>query len=384
MNNKGVYGVITTHYTNLKHFASASAGIINGAMLFDTGEIKPLFRLEIGKPGSSFAIDIARKIGLPEEILNEASGKIGEDHINFDRHLREIIRDKRYWESKRERIRRAEKELSGVLEKYSGELEQVQKLKKEILEKARQEAAELLSKANREIENTIRVIKESQAERERTKDVRKTLADTRESLLSGNPLKDKQLEDKIQQLKKQGDKYLNPKDQEAQTEKKSNRKTSEKKGFEVGDRVKIYGQDVLGEVMDIHGENLMVSFGNMITTLKATRLVKLSESEARDMIRSEHVPKSHYASLLERKTRFKPEVDIRGKRGEEALDLVRNLVDEALVVGARELRILHGKGHGILKQLVREYLSSLDVVRSCHDEHVERGGAGITIVHLEY
>jgi DNA mismatch repair protein MutS2 len=383
MNSKGVYGVITTHYTNLKHFASAAEGIINGAMLFDTGQMQPLFRLEIGKPGSSFAIDIARKIGLPEEILKSAAEKVGEDHINFDRHLREIIRDKRYWESKRDRIRIAEKELSGVVNRYSEELEKVQKQKKEILDKARQQAEEILSKTNREIENTIRIIKESQADKEKTKEARKKLGDVRQNLLSGNSSEEQELTVKMRRLKQQGEKFLKSGEKEAMPKKKP-KTIGEEYRMEAGDPVRIFGQETVGEVLDARGDSILVAFGSMITTVKASRLEKMSQQEARDILRSGPAKQGYVSSIMERKIYFKPEIDIRGKRGDEAVELVRNFVDEAVVVGAKELKILHGKGNGILKQLIREYLRTVDVVRSCNDEHVEHGGAGITVVLLDY
>jgi DNA mismatch repair protein MutS2 len=383
LNMKGVYGVITTHYTNLKHFASAAEGIVNGAMLFDTGQIQPLFRLEIGKPGSSFAIDIARKIGLPEEILKSAADKVGEDHINFDRHLREIIRDKRYWESKRDRIRVAEKELSGVVNRYTEELTQVQKLKKEILDKARQQAEEILSKSNREIENTIRTIRESQADKEKTKEARKKLDDIRYNILSGSVPEDVLLDSKIQQLKKQGEKIQQSNKAETMPKKKT-RTIGDEYKLVAGEAVRIFGQEAIGEILDVQGESVMVAFGQMITTVKASRLEKVSGKEKREEKRFSQLQQGYVSTIMERKLKFKSEIDIRGKRGEEAVDLVRSFVDEAVVVGARELKILHGKGNGILKQLVRDYLRTVDVVRACNDEQVEHGGAGITVVLLDY
>jgi DNA mismatch repair protein MutS2 len=383
LNNKGVYGVITTHYSNLKHFAASASGIINGAMLFDTGRIQPLFRLEIGKPGSSFAIDIARKIGLPEEILKNAAEKAGEDNINFDRHLREIIRDKYYWETKRDKIRLAEKELSGVVKKFSGELEQAQKMKKEILKKAQEEAEQLLSKANREIENTIRIIKESQADREKTKGARESLSTLKNEIINDKNQADMPLTAKLKQIKLAEEKYLKDKLKDTGSE-PVKKKNSDEFRICVGDLVKLFGQDVTGEVLDIHGEMMMVAFGGMITTLKANRLEKVSGTEDRSRQHSGNINNSYVSSLMNRKVNFKSEIDIRGKRGDEAIDIVRNFIDEAIVVGATELKILHGKGNGILKQLVREYLRTVDVVKSCNDEHVERGGAGITIVILDY
>ncbi len=182
LNQKKTYGVITTHYSNLKHYASGAEGVVNGAMMFDSGKMKPLFKLEIGKPGSSFAIDIARQIGLPADILDKAASNVGEDHINFDRHLREILRDKRYWEEKRDRIRISEKRLASMLEQYETELGQTKKMRKEILETARKEAADLLSNVNKEIEKTIRVIRETQADKDQTKEARKGLEEYRKNI----------------------------------------------------------------------------------------------------------------------------------------------------------------------------------------------------------
>ena len=383
MNSKGVFGVITTHYTNLKHFASAADGIINGAMLFDTGQMQPLFRLEMGKPGSSFAIDIARKIGLPEEILKSAAEKVGEDHINFDRHLREIIRDKRYWESKRDQIRIAEKELSGVVSKYSDELGQVQKLKKEILDKARQQAEDLLSKTNREIENTIRTIRESQADKEKTKEARKKLGEVKGEILSGLTQEDASLKNKIQQLKIQGEKIRTEGEKEV-VPKKKDKTIGDEYRLETGDAVRIFGQEAIGEVLDVQGDSIMVAFGNMITTVKTNRLEKAAGNESLKEKPFSPPALGYVATIMDRKINFKTEIDVRGKRGDEAVEQVRGFVDEAIVVGAKELKILHGKGNGILKQMIREYLRTVDVVKSCRDEHVERGGAGITVVLLDY
>ena len=379
LNNKGTYGVITTHYSNLKHFASAAPGISNGAMMFDTARMQPLFKLEIGKPGSSFAIDIARQIGLPEDILKNASEKAGEDHINFDRHLREIIRDKRYWEEKRDRIRLAEKRLTGMLEQYEEELGQTKKMRKEILENARKEAENMLANTNKEIEKTIRVIRETQADKEVTKEVRKELEGYRKSIPTGDTSSDKLLEGKLGEVRKQVKKYRkepeppNPvvpaKDADLLTP---------------GDQVKIISLHADGEVLEINGENVLVTYGeSMITSVKRTNLAKLHGKEARSRQGSGKAVQFDW-NISQRKLNFKSEIDIRGKRGEEAVDIVRNFIDDATVVGVSELRILHGKGNGILKSLVREYLNAIDVVRSCKDEQVELGGSGITLVTLDF
>jgi len=377
LNKSGTYGVITTHYSNLKHFASDAPGIVNGAMMFDSGKMQPLFRLEIGKPGSSFAIDIARKIGLPEEILKSASEKTGEDHINFDRHLREIIRDKRYWEDKRDRIRITEKKLSGMLEQYEEELGQTKKMRREILENARREAENLLLNTNREIEKTIRLIRESQAEKESTKEARKDLEDFRKKIPEAENSSDNRLDRKITEIQKHSGKFRKV---PAQPEIIDD--NSADTVLTPGDQVKILSLQAEGEILEINGDNVLVTYGeSMITSVKRKNIEKLLHSSARQP----HMRSGQFDwSISQRRLNFKTEIDIRGKRGEEAIDIVRSFIDDATVVGISELRILHGKGNGILKSLVREYLNSLDVVRSCKDEHVERGGSGITIVILDF
>ena len=378
INQLEVRGVITTHYANLKHYASSARGIINGAMLFDTARIKPLFRLEIGKPGSSFAIDIARKIGVPEDILKNASDRVGQEHIRFDKHLREIIRDKRYWEEKRNRIRIAEKKLQAVIDQYTGELKDARKQEKEIIARARQQAEDLLSGINREIENTIRIIRESQADKEKTKAARKNLEILREKVERQDDSGDKDLEEKISRAERLRKKLAADEGSE-----KSEKKSTDESKIKTGDKVRLVNQETIGDVLDVNGDSIMVAFGNMITTVKEVRLLKISEEEAKKSVKASSRNAFGY-NLPERKLNFKPDIDIRGKRAEEAIEIVRKFVDEAVMVSVHDLRILHGKGNGILKQVIRDFLHTMDVVKSCKDEHVERGGAGITVVELEF
>ncbi|UCH14471.1 MAG: Smr/MutS family protein [Bacteroidales bacterium] len=377
------YGVLTTHYTNLKHFASSAEGIINGAMLFDTNKMQPLFRLEIGKPGSSFAIDIARQIGLSEKILKNASERIGQDHIRFDKHLREILRDKKYWEERRGRIKAAEKKLQAIIEQYTRELDETKKFRKEIIDKAKKDAEEILAGANKEIEKAIRIIKESQAEKEKTRKARKEFEEYRSSLKRKTEQEDTKIEGKLGKLKQQ-EKYL---------QKEVSGKESHSRGavkdelsdteIKIGDRVRLYDQDTVGEVIDISKDNIAVAFGSMIITVKSMKLKKLSGDELKKTRKTVVITGLSSFDTAERKLHFKPEVDVRGKRAEEALDIVGRFIDDAVIVATRELRILHGKGDGILKNVIRDYLKSLDIVKSCKDEHVERGGAGITVVILD-
>ncbi len=379
LNAKKTYGVITTHYSNLKHFASGTEGIVNGAMMFDSGRMRPLFRLEIGKPGSSFAIDIARAIGLPGEILDKASANAGTEHVNFDKHLREILRDKRYWEDKRDRIRISEKKLASTLELYEDELGQVKKMRKEILDAAKREAAELMANANREIEKTIRVIRESQADKELTKDARKELEEYRKNLPEQETGGEASLEHKLETAQKQSRKIRRDPDVPVKVPEKK-----EDTVIRTGDEVFIKSLGTPGDVLEINGENALVTYGeSMITTVKLSNLEK-KKSQGPRSAQDTAKPARYDWSLGQRKLNFKPDIDIRGKRGDEAVELLRHFVDDAMVVGISELRILHGKGNGILKSVIREYLHSLNMVKSIRDEHEERGGAGITIVTLDF
>ncbi len=393
LNQKKSFGVITTHYTSLKHFASSARGIENGAMLFDTAKIQALFKLSIGEPGSSFAFEIARKIGLPEDILQNATQKIGKDHIDFDKNLKDIIRDKRYWETKRENIRRSEKKLEEQIAKYTSELEIVDKSRKEILKKTKEEAELLLADVNKRIENTIREIKESKAEKEQTKNARKSLADFKDNLNKIGSEEEARIQRKIEKLKilpvLSADRHV----RQVGREKHGKRKTSIEEVTQIkkadlsliekGDKVKLFGQDSVGEVLDVNGKSIMVAFGNMITTIDEKKLEKISEKQYKQNTGSSSSKKASSWDFGERRLKFKPEIDVRGKRAEEALQVVNDFIDEAIVISMGTVKILHGKGDGILRQLIRQYLETVDVVRSFHDESVQFGGSGITIVEFE-
>ncbi len=380
INNKGVYGVITTHYANLKHFASETPGIINGAMLFDTQKIKPLFILSIGKPGSSFAIDIARNIGLPEEILKKASEKVGDDYINFEKYLREIIRDKKYWEEKRQRIRKVEKTLDELYANYSGELEDLQKERKKILAETREEAREILKEANRNIERTIREIKESAASKEKTREAREKFEKFRNSI--NNPESDHDIYNKkIRELQKAG-KRLAQHSREISESKVNKKKdiTQEVRSIQAGDRVRITDFDTIGEVLEVHGNTMLIAFGNMRTTVERAKVERIDDSVEIVKTTGKTVLSD---DIQQRRLSFKPEIDIRGMRGDEAISKVQEFIDDAAFAGIRNLKILHGKGNGILRQLIRDYLKTFDFILSMGDEHADRGGAGITVIELD-
>jgi DNA mismatch repair protein MutS2 len=381
LNEKGTYGIITTHYTNLKHYASKSEGVVNGAMLYDNHLMQPLFKLEIGQPGSSFAFEIARKIGLPEEVLQDASSKIGQDYVDFDKFLREIARDKRYWESKRERVRQLEKKLDELVGQNSKELEQISKERKVILEKAKSEAKEVLASANRQIENTIRQIRENQAEKEKTKEARKSVEEFRKKL--DEPSADEEfILKKIEKLKKREEqaKTRNPKEQQSPETAPAEKEHVIKKG----DKVKLFGQDSVGEVLDVNGKNFLVAFGQMITSLQESRIEKISNNEFKKA--SQQFTKNKVTdayNTYDRKLNFKNNLDVRGQRAEEALQKVQELLDEAVMLNVSEVRILHGKGNGILRHMIREYLATVLFIKSFRDEQIEKGGTGITVVEID-
>jgi len=384
LNERQAFGIITTHYSNLKHYASSVEGIENGAMLFDMQRMQPLFRLETGQPGSSFAFEIARNIGLPEDVIKEASGRVGEDHIQFDQHLKEIIRDKRYWEVKRDNIRKAEKKLQQVLEKYSQELELTEKTRREILGKAKEEAEEILSQANKKIEKTIRDIREAQAERERTRKAREELKALQEEIRTENDPAEGKLQLKIEAIKRETFRVKERRRRFGQLEpSKIAAKKSTDTVIKPGDFVFLKGQDMPGEVMKIQGNRVVVNFGQVSTKVDVSKLEKTTPEVFQEMNKPVQL-KNDFADwdITERKLYFKPEIDVRGKRAEEALREVMELIDEAIVVETDVVRILHGKGDGILRQVIREYLQTVDVVQSFHDEHVQMGGAGITVVKL--
>lgn len=382
LNQKGTFGIITTHYTNLKHYASKSEGVVNGAMLYDNHLMQPLFKLEVGQPGSSFAFEIARKIGLPEEVLQDASSKIGQDYVDFDKFLREIARDKRYWESKRERVRQLEKKLDELVVQNSKELEQISKERKTILEKAKSDAKEVLAGANRQIENTIRTIKESQAEKEKTKVARKTIEEFREKLEEPNPDED-YIQRKIEKLKQREEQLKNRKPKE-QVNKQQNQEPEKEHVIKKGDKVRLFGQDSVGEVLDITGKNYLVAFGQMVTSLPESRIEKISNSEFKKATQQFTKGKVTEAySTYDRKLNFKSNLDVRGQRAEEAIQKVQELLDEAVMLNCSEVRILHGKGNGILRHMIREYLATVPFIKSFRDEQVEKGGTGITVVEIE-
>ncbi|MCI7784013.1 MAG: endonuclease MutS2 [Parabacteroides sp.] len=374
-NRNGSFGVITTHYQNLKHFAEDTPGIVNGAMLYDRHLMQPLFKLSIGNPGSSFAVEIARKIGLPEEVIAEASTKVGTDYINMDKYLQDIVRDKRYWESKRQNIRQREKKLEEIVGRYEQDLTDVNKQRKEIIREAKAEAQRILQEANARIENTVREIKEAQAEKEQTKLARKALEDFKTSVQETEE-EDNRIARKMAKLKERSQR-------KQQKQKTAVQPIFDRNTIEVGDSVRLKGQTSAGTVIELQGKQAVVAFGMLKSTVKVEQLEKVSKGQIKKEIqKSTFISTQTADEMHEKRLHFKQEIDVRGMRGDEALQAVTYFIDDAIQVGANQVRILHGTGTGILRQLTREYLASVPGVRRFHDEHVQFGGAGITVVEL--
>ena len=383
LNEMRVFGVITTHYTNLKHFASSTEGIENAAMMYDSSKMEPLFQLDIGKPGSSFAFEIARKIGLPENILQEATDKIGKDHINFDKHLRDIVRDKRYWETKRMKIRKVEKTLDDLAEKYETDLSSLDKQRKEIILKARQEADQILSEANKRIENTIREIRETQADKEKTKQIRAKLVEFKQEIEETSAVQDDFISQKIQKLKEKESRRNEKRAEKKPQEQKEKVKEEEPDVWKPGDKVVMDGNQNIGEILELNDKNAVVAFGQIRTSVSRDKLQKITNNEAKKIQKTynQTMPNIN-KGMSEKRLTFKTEIDVRGQRAEEALQLIRTWIDDAIMLDFSELRILHGKGNGILKEMIRNYLKTEPAIKSYHDEHVQFGGAGITVVEI--
>ena len=382
LNQQRTFGVITTHYTNLKHFASSAEGIVNGAMLYDAQNMNPLFQLEIGKPGSSFAFEIARKIGLPEDILENATEKVGKDHIDFDRNLRQINRDKRYWETKRMKIRKVEKILDDTAENYQSELQEIQKQRKEILRKAKEEADALLKDVNKRIENTIREIKEAQADKEKTREAREELEALKKEVGKKSTADDEKILGKLSKLK-QREADRNKRRPAEHKKPIPKEKLEERIEMRPGDKVRIKGQDTIGDLVEMNEKNAVVAFGQLMTTIPRNNIERISNNEAKKLDKKRYSrPSVLGENYSERRLNFKPDIDVRGKRVDEAISKITEFIDEAIMFEVGQLRILHGKGNGILKETIRDYLRAEPMIRSYKDEHVDFGGAGITVVNL--
>ena len=402
LDEMGAYGVITTHYTNLKLYADKSSGVMNGAMLFDGAAIKPLFQLQQGMPGNSFAFELARKMGLPAEVVKDAEERAGSEFVNIERNLRQIARSRRVLDEKLARIKTTDKTLESLTDKYQKELVEVKALKKSILEEAKKEAQEILDSANKEVERTIREIREAQADRDKTKVARENLSKFKEGLREEKPSEnDAVIERKMQQIiaRKERERVRKEKRGEipgqagndgskAGHDGKGSRKEKaavDNSPLKVGDKVRLKDNDMVGEVTQVAAKYVSVSVGSIISKLAPGKVEKISNQQYKDKTRSTFRPVIHYdsESISRRKLDFKPTIDIRGERLADALDIVMHFIDDATMVGVGQVKILHGKGNGVLREEIRKYLKTVPAVKSLRDEAVQQGGAGITVVEMD-
>ncbi len=395
LDEMGAYGVITTHYTNLKLYADKSSGVMNGAMLFDGAAIKPLFQLQQGMPGNSFAFELARKMGLPAEVVKDAEERAGSEFVNIERNLRQIARSRRVLDEKLARIKTTDKTLESLTDKYQKELGEVKALKKSILEEAKKEAQEILDSANKEVERTIREIREAQADRDKTKVARENLSKFKEGLREEKPSEnDAVIERKMQQIiaRKERERARKEKRGEIPGQAGNDGKGSRKEKaavdnspLKVGDKVRLKDNDMVGEVTQVAAKYVSVSVGSIISKLAPGKVEKISNQQYKDKTRSTFRPVIHYdsESISRRKLDFKPTIDIRGERLADALDIVMHFIDDATMVGVGQVKILHGKGNGVLREEIRKYLKTVPAVKSLRDEAVQQGGAGITVVEMD-
>ena len=394
---KGAFGVITTHYQNLKHYAEGTPGVVNGAMLYDRQKMAALFQLQIGNPGSSFAVEIARKIGIPEDVIADATELVGREYVNADKYLLDITRDKRYWEGKRQTIHSQEKQMVQTIEHYEKEIEELRGKRKEIIREAKAEADKIIAAANAQIENTIREIKEAQADKERTRSARQQLQTFREEVgqMSQEEL-DAYVEKKRKQIEERRKRHQERQEKKKKEENEKIRELDNNKSLisnplipnplTVGDSVRIKGQTTVGTITAIEGKQATVTFGVMRTLVDLKRLeaapVPSQGGGNGESTQTVVISRQTTESIRQKHLDFRQEIDVRGMRADEALQAVTYFIDDALLVNVSRVRILHGTGTGALRQVIRQYLNTVPGVVSAHDEHVQFGGAGITVVEF--
>ncbi len=394
-NRRHTFGVITTHYQNLKHYAQETEGIINGAMLYDRQGMKPLFQLSIGNPGSSFAIEIARKTGIPEDVINTASEIVGKDYISSDKYLQDIVRDKKYWEQKRQAIHQHEKQMEQTILRYEEDIQKIHAERKAIIQRAKDEAEQMLRDSNAKIEQTIKDIKEAQAERERTRNIRQDLADFKQDIHQIDPDQTdekirKQMEKLIARRKRKEKKKANPTNKtssgiipSASTQPSSPASAKDaSSSLTVGSYVRLKGQDTIGQIKKINGTEAMVVFGNISTNVKLKRLTPSEPPKRERNVAATFVSLQTQEDIRNTTLHFREQLDVRGMRGDEAIQALTYFIDDACVARASRVKILHGTGTGILKTLIRQHLAAMPPVSDFYEEDIRFGGAGITIVEL--
>ena len=400
LDKRGTYGVITTHYTNLKLYASSGdTGVVNGAMMFDVKNIAPLFKLEMGLPGNSFAFELARKMGLPESIIKDAETRAGEEFVGIERNLRRIARNRKAIDEKLEKIRHTDKTLESITEKYQKELLDIRQIRKEILDQAHKEAEEIVRGANRQIETTIRTIKEKQAEKAATHEARKDLQDFVSALAKKKEQEKQERDDYIEKKIRQIDAR-----RERERERKARRagekerqafmeEQAEKERIEAfrnaplkpGEKVRVKSNGMVGEVSQISSRSITVNIGNIVSKMSPDKVERITSNEFKSAVKETARPviARTDSSISERKLNFHPEIDVRGERVQDALDKVMRFIDDAIMLNMGSVRIIHGKGTGALREEIQKFLRTTPGVGKVSDEQVQFGGTGVTIVTLE-
>ena len=398
------FGIITTHYQNLKHFAEQTRAVVNGAMLYDSKLMQPLFKLKVGNPGSSFAIEIARKMGIPADVIDYASKLVGKDYVMSDKYVQDIVRNKEYWEAKRRNITLKEQQLESTIARYEREMTDFQLERKRVMADAKAEAKHLIEQSNARIENTIRNIREAQAEKEKTKNLRNELAEFKTQIETDTDEQDR-IARKIAKIQRRqqrkadgGDsaKAKSAAEQKIAATKLRNLSNScnsqssvspsnNNKVLRAGSYVRIIGQSSIGRIESISGKSARVLFGMLYTQVPVRRLEPCEAPKEENTALTQNatfVSKETRDAMYEKRLHFKPEIDIRGMHIDEALTAVSYFIDDAIQLEQSKVRILHGTGTGALRELVRNYLKTVPGVKHFHDEHVQFGGAGITVVDL--
>ena len=401
LDKRGSYGVITTHYTNLKLYASgAQTGVMNGAMMFDVQNIAPLFKLEMGLPGNSFAFELARKMGIPETVIKDAEARAGEEFVGIERNLRKIARNRKALDEKLERIKNTDRTLESITDKYQKELKEIKQLKKTILDEAKKEAEEIIKGANRQVESTIKTIKESQAQKETTQEARKELQDFMSILAARKEQekkdKDDYIEKKIRQLdaRKERQKQRKAKKADDRETQEMLEKQAEKERIEafrsapvkVGEKVRVKENGMVGEVTKVSAKAVVVVIGNISSKMPLDKVERITSNEFKTAVKENSKPVSlikYDSSISERKLNFSTEIDLRGERLNDAIEKVTRYIDDAVMLGISSVRIIHGKGTGVLRDEIQKLVRTMPGVASARDEHIQFGGTGVTIVTFE-
>ena len=400
LDNRGAYGIITTHYTNLKLYASADTGVMNGAMMFDVKNIAPMFKLEMGLPGNSFAFELARKMGLPETIIKDAETRAGEEFVGIERNLRKIARNRKALDEKLERIKHTDKTLENITDRYQKELQQIKQLKKEILDQAKKEAEEIIKGANKQVEHTIKTIKESQAEKESTQEARKGLQDFMSILAAKKEQEQKEKEDyiekKIKQLDARRERQQQRKAQKAdeRSQQQMREAQAEQQRLEAfrnaplkaGEKVRVKENGMVGEVAKVSAKAVVVIIGNISSKMPLDKVERITSNEFKSAVKETARPASTIkvdSSINERKLNFSTEIDVRGERLNDAVEKITRYVDDAIMLGVSTVRIIHGKGTGVLRDELQKLIRTIPGVASVRDEHIQFGGTGVTIVTFD-